>query len=182
MASKIHTRFQTWALRNYVNITLIRTPPPPPKKKKQKQKQKKISENPFRIRTFLFLSYSFGIETINTFRHSCSSLDNHTRFQDEKEQKSYPLGGGAHTYSYVAYAREYPWGFSLAWATQQGQVAKRCQNANESLLCCFRKDRLDSDSNELTMLPLGYAGLKSWGLTATLIKAYKRLRLILHHR
>ena len=30
MASKIHTRFQTWPLRNYVNITLIRTPPPPP--------------------------------------------------------------------------------------------------------------------------------------------------------
>ena len=73
--------------------------PPPPKKK--------ISENPFRIRAFLFLSYSFGIETINTFIHSCGSLDNHTRFQEEKEQKSYPLGG-AHTYSYVAYAREYP--------------------------------------------------------------------------
>ena len=141
MDSKIHTRFQTWPLRNYVNITLIRTPPPPQKKNK---KQKKISENPFRIRTFLFLSYSFGIETINTFTHSCGSLDNNTRFQDEKEQKSSPLGGGggAHTYSYVAYARGYPWGFSLAWATQQGQVAKRCQNANESLLCCFRKDRL----------------------------------------
>ena len=30
MASKIHTRFQTWPLRNYVNITLIRTPPHPP--------------------------------------------------------------------------------------------------------------------------------------------------------
>ena len=28
---------------------------------------KKISENPRRIRVFLFLSYSFGIETINTF-------------------------------------------------------------------------------------------------------------------
>ena len=107
---------------------------PPPKKK--------ISENPFRIRVFLFLSYSFGIETINTFIHSCSSLDNHTRFQHKTAQKSYPLGGGgAHTYSYVAYTREYPWGFSLAWATQQGQVAKRCQNANGSLLCCFRKDR-----------------------------------------
>ena len=29
----------------------------------------------------LFLSYSFGIETINTFIHSRSSLENHTRFQ-----------------------------------------------------------------------------------------------------
>ena len=28
------------------------------------------SSNPFRIRIFLFLSYSFGIETINTFIHS----------------------------------------------------------------------------------------------------------------
>ena len=32
------------------------------------------SSNPFRIRIFLFLSYSFGIETINTFIHSCSSF------------------------------------------------------------------------------------------------------------
>ena len=99
-------------LWNYVNITLIRTPPtPPPLPPPQK---KKISENPFRIRTFLFLSHSFEIETINTFIHSCSSLDNHTRFQHKTAQKSYPLGG-AHTYSYVAYAREYPWGLSLAW-------------------------------------------------------------------
>ena len=28
-----------------------------------------------------FLSYSFGIETVNTFIHSRSSLENHTRFQ-----------------------------------------------------------------------------------------------------
>ena len=36
------------------------------------RKQKNYS-NPFRIRIFLFLSYSFGIETINTFILSCSS-------------------------------------------------------------------------------------------------------------
>ena len=30
---------------------------------------------------FLFLSYSFGMETINTFIHSRSSLESHTRFQ-----------------------------------------------------------------------------------------------------
>ena len=34
-----------------------------------------------RIRIFLFLSYSFGTETINTFVHSRSALENHTRFQ-----------------------------------------------------------------------------------------------------
>ena len=34
-----------------------------------------------RIRIFLFLSYSFGIETINKFTHTRSSLENHTRFQ-----------------------------------------------------------------------------------------------------
>ena len=34
-----------------------------------------------RNRILLFLSYSFGIETISTFVHSRSSLKNHTRFQ-----------------------------------------------------------------------------------------------------
>ena len=45
------------------------------------ERKQKNSSNPFRIRIFLFLSYSFGIETINTFIHSRSSLENHTRFQ-----------------------------------------------------------------------------------------------------
>ena len=42
----------------------------------------KNSPNAFRIRIFLFRSYSFGIETINTSIHvrSRSSLENHTRF------------------------------------------------------------------------------------------------------
>ena len=57
--SKIHTRFQTWPLgRNYVIIIL-----------RLERKQNNYS-NPFRIRIFLSLSYSFGIETINTFIHS----------------------------------------------------------------------------------------------------------------
>ena len=43
--------------------------------------KQKNSSNTFRIRIFLFLSYSFGIETINTSIHSRSSLENHTRFQ-----------------------------------------------------------------------------------------------------
>ena len=43
---------------------------------------KTISKSQFRIGIFLFLSYSFGIETINVFIHSCSwSLENHTRIQ-----------------------------------------------------------------------------------------------------
>ena len=67
-ASRIHTRFQTWPVdRNYIIITLTRA-------------QKKNS-SPFRIRMFLFLSYSFGIERINTFINCRSSLENHTRSQ-----------------------------------------------------------------------------------------------------
>ena len=61
------------------------------------------SSNPFQICIFIFFSYSFGIETINTFIHSCSSLENHTwfqtkmgkiytHFQTQKAQKACPLG------------------------------------------------------------------------------------------
>ena len=53
--------------------------------------------------SYFFLSYSFGIERINTFVHSRSSPENHTRFQTElgkvntcfqakKAQKPYPFG------------------------------------------------------------------------------------------
>ena len=60
----IHTRFLTSSLgRNYVIITYIRA-------------QTKHFSNAFRIRIFAFLSYSFGIDTINTFIHSHSSLKN----------------------------------------------------------------------------------------------------------
>ena len=76
------------------------------------ERKQKNSSNPFRIRIFLFLSYSFGIETINTFIHSRSSLENHTRFgqnvhpfSDQKGAKTLP-DGAAHTY--IAYIREYP--------------------------------------------------------------------------
>ena len=44
--------------------------------------------------SFLFI---WG-ETINTFIHSRSSLENHTRFQTKKDQKSCPLG---RTYLYI---------------------------------------------------------------------------------
>ena len=60
-------------------------------------------KNDFLIRTFLFLSYSFGVERINTFKHSRCPLENHTRFQTKMDkvytrfqtktaQKPYSLG------------------------------------------------------------------------------------------
>ena len=65
-------------------------------------KQKIYISNPFRIRIFLFLSCSFGIEKINKFTHSRSFLEKHTRFQTKmgkvytrfhtKTQKPYPFG------------------------------------------------------------------------------------------
>ena len=65
--------------------------------------ERNFFSNPFRIRVFLFLSYSFGMETIDTFIHSRSSLENHTRFQTKMSkvytrfhtkttQKPYPMG------------------------------------------------------------------------------------------
>ena len=61
----------------------------------------------------LFLSYSFEIETKNTFIHSHSSLENYTRFQTKISkmhnrfltEKALPFGT-AHTY--MAYIRKYP--------------------------------------------------------------------------
>jgi len=94
----IHSCFQTKSLgRNYV-IKVLRL-----------ERKQKSSSNPFRIRLFLFLSYSFGIETINTFIHSRVSLENHTpfqnkmgkiytRFQSKKAHKLYPMGYGTYLY------------------------------------------------------------------------------------
>ena len=89
--SKIHTRFHIWPLgMNYVIIIRLEC-------------KQNNSSNPFLIRIFLFLSFSFAIETRNTFVHSCSSLENHTRFQTKMgkvytrfqtkiAQKPYPMG------------------------------------------------------------------------------------------
>ena len=89
--SKIHTRFQIWPLgMNYVIIIRLEC-------------KQNNSSNPFLIRIFLFLSFSFAIETRNTFVNSCSSLENHTRFQTKMgkvytlfqtkiAQKPYPMG------------------------------------------------------------------------------------------
>ena len=78
--------------------------------------KQKNSSNPFRIRIFLFLSYSFGIETRNTFIHSRSSLGNHTRFHTKlgKMYARFQTKNGAKTlpdetaHTYIAYIREYP--------------------------------------------------------------------------
>ena len=71
------------------------------------ERKQKNSTNPLKIRIFLFLSYPFGIETINTFIHSRRSLENqtwfqinmgksYTRFKTKKPQKPY-ADGAAHT-------------------------------------------------------------------------------------
>ena len=63
----------------------------------------------WRIRIFLFSRcYSFGIETINTFIHSCSYPENHTRLLTKmgksllgfwpKRPKSHTLRGGTNLY------------------------------------------------------------------------------------
>ena len=71
--------------------------------------KQKNSSNVFRIPIFLIRSYSFGIETIDTFIRFRSSLENHTRFQTKmvkvyssrfqtkKVQKPIPFGA-AHIY------------------------------------------------------------------------------------
>ena len=69
----------------------------------------------FKFSYFYFLSHSFGIETINTFTRSRSSLENHTRlpkmgnfynrFQTKPNQKPHPL---VRHLPYIAYVRDYP--------------------------------------------------------------------------
>jgi len=63
---------------------------------------------------FLFPSFSFEIETTNTFIHSRCFLENHTQFQtkkgkmylfsDRKGAKTIPFGA---THTYMTYLREY---------------------------------------------------------------------------
>ena len=70
------------------------------------------NENDLLIRTFLFLSYPFGIKRINTFILSLSSLENHIRFHTKMGKvsthfhtKTDPLGPHI---PYMAYTREKP--------------------------------------------------------------------------
>ena len=62
----IHTRFQTWPLRNFLD---------------KNRNKKDFLKSVLNSHIFFLLSYSFGIETTNTFTQSCSSLDYRTRFQ-----------------------------------------------------------------------------------------------------
>ena len=100
LASEIHTRFQTWRLRNYFIITLIGT------------RTKRIS------RSHVSLSTSFGIETMNTFIFSYEfspepypvpypNGQSLYPFSDQNGARTLPFGV-AHTYN--AYIREYPLG------------------------------------------------------------------------
>ena len=78
--------------------------------------RKQNSSNLFRIRIFLFRSYSFGIETISTFIYSRSSLEKSYPILDQNGKSVYPFSdqniaktppfGAAHTY--IAYIRKYP--------------------------------------------------------------------------
>ena len=94
------------------------------------ERRQKNSSNPFRVRIFLFLSFSFGIEMINTFILSVVPLimktipDSTARwasvypFSDKNGPKTLP-DGAAHTY--MAYIREYspeypPGEQRLTWA------------------------------------------------------------------
>ena len=67
--------------------------------------KQKIYSNTFRIRIFLFLSFSFGIDTINTFIRSRCSLENHTRSQRKifpffrlKRSRNHSFWGGTYLY------------------------------------------------------------------------------------
>ena len=80
------------------------------------ERKQKNSSNPFRIRIFLFRSYSFGIETISTFIYFRSSLEKSYPILDQNGKSVYPLSdqnsaktppfGATHTY--IAYIRKYP--------------------------------------------------------------------------
>ena len=71
--SSFYTRFQTWPLDYFYYNS-----------------NKKDFLNSISNSHISFLSYSFGIETINTFIHFRSSLENHTSFQTKTAQKPYP--------------------------------------------------------------------------------------------
>ena len=76
------------------------------------ERKQKNSSSPFQIRIFLFLSYSFGIETINTFIHSVvpskTTPDSRPKwakcipvFRPERRKNPFRWG------TYIAYLREY---------------------------------------------------------------------------
>ena len=69
--------------------------------------RKQNKSNPVRI---LFLSYLFGIETLNTFIYSRSSLENHTRFQT-KVGKVYTI----HPFYFIKVVDRFSSKFDAIW-------------------------------------------------------------------
>ena len=126
-----HTRFQTRPLKPIhvfrpglkaeIMLSLLRL----------ERKQKNYS-NVFRIRIFLLLSYSFGIETLNAFIYSVvpSKTISGSRpkvqsvypFSDQNGAKTLP-DGAAHTY--MASIREYPTPGYVPWTLDEMQSRKR---------------------------------------------------------
>ena len=97
---------------------------------KLERKQKSSSE-PFRIRIYLFLSYSFRNETINTLIHSVvpskTILDSRPKwakcipvFRPKRSVNPTRWGG---TDTYMAYIREYPPGLSFG-LVNEGLIAR----------------------------------------------------------
>ena len=80
-----YTRFQTWSLRNHSSLLRL-----------DQQQKRYLTACKQTLFYFSFHYFSFGIETINAFIPSRSSLENHTRFQTcfqtKTVQKPFPLG------------------------------------------------------------------------------------------
>ena len=104
--------------------------------------------NPFRIRIFLFLSYSFGIGN-DTYVHTLpSSLENHTQFPTKmdkvfqtKRRQTLP-NGEAHTY--MAYIREYPSGSSYSEEAQPFYLRRR--NSKSGIIIAFAGLKTPTDN------------------------------------
>ena len=105
LASKIHTCFQTWRWSQNTRYVFTST---------------EIMSSLLRLKRqqkYFFLSYSFIIETTNTFLHYRSFLGKPYPIQDQTGQNLYPFSGqngaktipfGAANTRYMAYIREYP--------------------------------------------------------------------------
>ena len=78
--SKIHTPFLDLAFRQKLCYHYL-----------DKSANKKLFKSISNPHISLSFVYSFGIETINKFTHSRSSLENHTRFQTKTAQKPSPI-------------------------------------------------------------------------------------------
>ena len=88
LASKIHTRFQTWLLAQLKASHQCRS-------QELIKFTRKFSLNDI-LWILLFLYYTFGVKKTDTFICSCGSLENHTQFKTKNVLKTIPFGV-AHT-------------------------------------------------------------------------------------